>query len=279
MANYIRATNSITNGTFVQADETYARRVWFTIGSDVYNGRVAKYVSATNVLLSPNGNFPLVDEVISSIITEQDGTKENSILNITEVKTYLKILSTDATQNDFLVDLIAIATDKIEKFTRSVFKQQNVTEIVSGNGRNNFYPTKLPIVSLLTNSITDIQQKTTPTSEWENIETDTSYIMIEAATPYYFYLYRDVFPKGKQNIRLKYVAGYTVIPASIKQVALEMVAEIYSQSRQGSGRLGQSSRSISTGAGGSGSDSFFDLTEKHKNILSQFILPSFENGY
>lgn len=200
-------------------------------------------------------------------------SNDNNIVTLNESKTYLKIAQTDSTQDSFLSSLINIASDKIERYTRSCFKKQSFTEIYSGKGWQKLFTQHCPVISLANASTSDVQQKITPTSDWSDIETDLNYVMIIPSSPFSIHLYRNVFNEGVNNIRVKYYAGYETIPQSVKQVALEMVSEMYAQSRQGSGRLGQTSRNVSTGAGGSGSDSFMDLSEKHKLLLSSFILP------
>lgn len=199
---------------------------------------------------------------------------ENAIITLANARTYLKIATSDTTQDSFIEFLINIVSSKIETYTRSKFALQTFTgEIYDGSGKQKQYVRNLPINSLANSAISDVQYRTNPSSSWQDLETTLSYILIKQDMPFYIYLYSNVFPADCQNIKLNYKAGYTNIPGEISQVCLEMVAEIYKQSNVGNARLGINSKSVSTGTGATGSDSYIELETKHKNILQQFIMP------
>lgn len=67
--------------------------------------------------------------------------------------------------------------------------------------------------------------------------------------------------------------GYTDtnMPEWIQQVAVELVAEIYAESGLGDSRLGVSQKAESFN-GISGTNAFYNLTERHKKMLKKYTL-------
>lgn len=61
-------------------------------------------------------------------------------------------------------------------------------------------------------------------------------------------LVRGVFPRGKANVLAAYRAGFTAIPADLRQAALEQAATRFQESAAGQGRLGVSARTLADGS-------------------------------
>lgn len=100
--------------------------------------------------------------------------------------------------------------------------------------------------------------------------------------------YSLVTVNGLKRIYFQNLAGYgtgfitanvgytdTNMPEMIHQVAVELVAEIYAESGLGDNRLGVSQKAESF-QGVSGTNTYYNLTERHKKILKKYtvaILP------
>jgi hypothetical protein len=194
----------------------------------------------------------------------------NAIVSLSAVKSYLKI--TDNTQDDNLQTWINMVSDSIERTIRGpVAAQVFQDELHDGDGTSRISVLNTPLISLQHNSSEDVKYREDPLSDWVVLEEEIGYITIKADKPWHIHLYQSVFPAGTQNVKLCYRAGYETIPGAIMQVCIEAVAEMFKQSNQGSGRLGQSSRAITTGHNGGATDNFIDLTDKHRAMLTPFV--------
>jgi hypothetical protein len=195
-----------------------------------------------------------------------------TIVTLSDVKAYLKV-SGDA-MDDFLQFTLVAVSNSIERYLRGKVKLQNIIdEIGNGDGSNEYLVRYPPIVQVGVGAVTqtsDIQTRYSPYDTWRDIVQDARQILIDTDRPYKICLYNSIFPQGRQNIKISYRAGYNDIPGEIIMVALERVAEIVSESKQGSGRLGQVSRAVGSG-GVSQTDSFVSLSDRHKKILNRFV--------
>jgi hypothetical protein len=204
-----------------------------------------------------------------------------NLITLEAVKRYLKIGSTDYTQDVFLNSLIALVSNAGDEYCRRPLIIRNyVGEIYNGNGEsrlNVFHPV---IRALANNAASDVQYRNDPLSDWTDLEAETKYIIIDAQKAWSIFLYRSIFPPGIQNVKLNYTAGMCVIgggtypdvPGALQQYALEKVAEMFKESNQNAGRLGWQNRSFSS-SGQSGSDTFIDLSPKHRALLDPYVWP------
>jgi hypothetical protein len=194
-----------------------------------------------------------------------------AIPSLAEVKSYLKI--GDTTSDTILEVWIDRVSHGIEKYCQRKFAVQSITsEIHDGMGDERLYVNFWPVTQLSTETTPNAAQKLaalqfrdTPDDAWEDIEDDVDHIFLNADRPY-IELYDRFFPLGRQNIRISYKAGFTVIPGEVWQVALEMVAEMWNNSKQsGQDRLGRSTRSM-----GQFTDSFRSLRPEWKEVLERY---------
>jgi len=196
----------------------------------------------------------------------------NAIVSLGVVKSYLKI--SDNTQDDNLQTWINMVSDSIERTIRGpVAAQVFQDELHDGDGKSRISVFNTPLISLQHNSPEDVMYREDPLGDWAVLEEEVGYIIIKAEKPWHIHLYQSIFPPGTQNIKLCYRAGYETIPGAIMRVCMEAVAEIFKQSNQGSGRLGQSARAITTGHNGGATDNFIELADRHHAMLAPFVRP------
>ncbi|MFI5250800.1 MAG: hypothetical protein ACHQQQ_00085 [Bacteroidota bacterium] len=198
----------------------------------------------------------------------------NAIVDLPAVKSYLKISGSDTTQDDNLQTWINRVSDTIERTIRGPVAAQNFAdELHDGDGTSRIAVFNAPLVSLQNTVPEDVMYREDPLDDWVVLEEEIKYIIIKPEKPWHIYLYRSFFPQGTQNIKLCYHAGYESIPGVIIQVCIEAVAEIFKESNQGSGRLGQSSRAITSGHSSGVSENFFQLDDRHIARLAPFVRP------
>lgn len=98
---YTAATRKISGATmstpFEAADATYARQVIFSIGTDLYHGRVESYVSGTEVVLQALGTLPAGNGTIADVF----------LLDLSEEHSY----------NDYRSELQSLIKDGDSKLT------------------------------------------------------------------------------------------------------------------------------------------------------------------
>jgi uncharacterized phiE125 gp8 family phage protein len=194
----------------------------------------------------------------------------NAIITLAEIREYLAIKNTDTSADDFLQRWINEATRALEQKLRGPVVEQTFTEIYNGSGSSKLVVNKKPITALATPAADDLEYRTHPKNAWQTLEADEDLIFIDPKEPWYIYLYSNTFPAGVQNIQVAYKAGYATIPGEIRRAATEMVAEMFHESKHGTGRLGQQARSKSI-QGGSSTDSFYELCERHSKLLAPYI--------
>ena len=194
-----------------------------------------------------------------------------NIVPLTTVKEYLHL--TDTTNDAFLSRWIGIITSSIESYINGIVKQRNAAVIVNGSGtdQQEIPAPYLPIISMRYGTAADIQYKDKPTDSWTNlIMADFENIIIDAAYPSMITLYDDTFPYGFQNVKLALTVGYALVPQDFVSVCIEAVAEKWEESKLSSlGRLGMSSMSAAA-VGNSGNNTFYQLSERHKDILNKY---------
>ena len=197
----------------------------------------------------------------------------NAIIDLSAIKSYLKIGDADMTQDDNLQTWINMVSDSIESVIRGpVAAQEFQDELHDGDGSSKIAAFNTPLISLQNNLPQDVMFRQDLLSDWEVLENEIGYIIIKADRPWHIYLYCSIFPPGIRNIKLCYRAGYENIPGQITRVCMEAVAEICKESNQGSGRLGQSARTVNMGHN-SANDIFYQLDDRHLAMLAPFVRP------
>jgi len=121
------------------------------------------------------------------------------------------------------------------------------------------YTDNLPITS-----ISSVQYRYSPISPW--LDYDISQLEYHQNKVLFYYptlLYSDT-PK---NVKLVYNAGN--IPDEVKEIAIELVVELYQESGKGQVRLGVNSVTQSNPSG-SYTTIYKDLSDRHKIILAKY---------
>jgi hypothetical protein len=209
------------------------------------------------------------------------------LLTVAQAKAYLNIgvAATDTSQDDWLQEIISDLSAEVEYYCKRKFAIQSISnEIYDGdswcvdyNGARihvNYFPiTQLSTATTPAGSdiLAAVQYRNDPDSSWTNIETDTDHIFINSKWDY-IELYDEVFPSGKQNIRLNYKAGYSTIPQDIKRIALEMTAMMWKESNRNKGLLGESNKSDS-GYGQTLTSTLIDLKPQWAKVLNRYRIP------
>jgi len=208
----------------------------------------------------------------SPVTFTQVAVPANAIITIDQAMRYLKkIAGQDEDQDDIIQDLINQCSGSIERFLQGpVVVQEFIEELYCGESKRTLNVRNWPLVGLIDNDPDNLQWQPVPTDAWRTLETEIKYIMVKPDKPWQFYLFNQYFPIGDNNIKVSYRAGYLIVPMDIEKVCVEMVAEAYKESSLSSeARLGRKSVSHS-GAGGSSTDTFYELSERHMTILRRY---------
>ena len=189
------------------------------------------------------------------------------IISATEFKTYFGVSGTD--KDTVIGTFISDHSLWIEGYLkRKVKGSQTVTaELGNGNGTEIFYPKYGPITA-----VSVLQSRASPTDSFADIVTDSSNILIDPLGEDYVEVYGTYFPAGRSNIKITYTAGYSTMPAEIKQVCYEMVTIRFRESNDpafGANRLGMESQSSSE-SGGTSSKTYADMMPKWERILNRY---------
>lgn len=139
------------------------------------------------------------------------------LVNRSQVKDYYGITSANHDDDLLLDSLIDRVSSLFRTITDNVFASATYTHQLDGNGLSLLYLPYWPVTS-----ITSIYTNT----DWDFTDSED---LIDAADyriddgQRYVQLKDDVFPRGKMNIQVIYVAGHTIIPSDIEQVCIEEV--------------------------------------------------------
>jgi hypothetical protein len=138
-ATYTKATRTISVATMVPAfevaDQTYQRQTIFWTAAGVYWGRVGSYVSATSVVLLPDGNLPTVDSSILGLTVLDTGEEHTFQSYKDQVSSLIK---------DDVPKITTTSGGDLEKILARAFSVYNtdkpwlVAKKVPGNGTRDF---------------------------------------------------------------------------------------------------------------------------------------------
>ena len=203
------------------------------------------------------------------------------IITLVDVKQYLNIELTDVTNDDLFLSWITQATSRIERFIDQPVVSREAVDILDGNGGWTILAKTGRIISLVSNgqpgslldasAINNVQYRTLALDPWQAIVTDAAQIYVDPIAPWKVQLLDwYLFFVGFGNIRLRYNAGFATVPGEISEVAVEMVADNWNQSkRSASPRLGL--KTINRGGvGQSLGDSFDNMDDRWKRKLQRY---------
>lgn len=141
-----------------------------------------------------------------------------ALLTLAEVQEHLEIY--DSAQLGYLEILTERVTAWIEKKTGRRLKSRTYTnEITSGWGKSHLMMYEWPVMAV---SGVDFILNVAPTS-WES--QSLTELLIDSYDLRTVRFRDRVFPKGTDNVRLTYTAGYVTVPEDLKQLALELVTQ------------------------------------------------------
>lgn len=166
------------------------------------------------------------------------------LCTVEDVKLYLGIETTSS--DTLLTSLIVGVSGFIENVTDRVFSISDYTEVRDGTGN-----AKMPVCFAPITEITSVKIN------------DISFDVKNTTTLIYFNN-GNVFPTGLMNIELKYKAGYSSVPADVKQACIELVAFKFKEKD----RIGLNSKGL---AGEVISFEKKDISLEIKSVLSAYM--------
>lgn len=175
-----------------------------------------------------------------------------NLTTLSDVKTWLGLTTT--TDDTLLSRLITAASDFITNWLSFDITQTTYTETYHGNGNSWLVLRNDPVTAVSSVVITDPSSGSSTTY-------DGTYFTIGGRNIYFKSGY--VFQSGMGNVVVSYTAGYAIVPLSLAQACIELVALRYREKD----RIGQ----MSVGMGGT-TTSFVvkDMPDSVRTILMQF---------
>ena len=204
-----------------------------------------------------------------------------AITSLAEVKSYLKIPTATTDSDTILEGWIDRASHSIESYCNRKFAVQSVSsEIHDGDGGYRLYTKFWPITQLSTETsptdaqkLASLQYRISPDDSWTDLETDIDHIFLDSDWPY-IRMYDVAIPEGERNITVSYKAGYSIIPGDVWTVCLEMVTDMWNNSKHSlQDRQGRSSRTAQ-----GFTDSFDSLKPEWRIVLNRYRIPSRVTG-
>lgn len=174
-----------------------------------------------------------------------------NLITVAEAQEFIK--NSDASLTSFLQSCISFVSGKFETYCNKGLKLNTYTDLYDGNATFTIHFNQYPIIS-----ISALQYKLYPESEFTDFYTGsaTSNIFINDGGE--VVLYSMIYPKGINNIKAVYTAGYESAPFDLKKIACEAVQTMFDNSKYGQSTLGLQNMNIGTG-GFSNSVSFNKL--------------------
>ncbi len=147
------------------------------------------------------------------------------------VKSYLGI--TASTYDTILGNLVASASEAIERYCRAAFTETEYTEYYDGddNGveRDRILLKRRPVIS-----VTSVYDDVTQPPTWpagDVVDSDDYAVYLDEGI---VQLYGgNTFNTGQRNVRVIYVAGYVAIPTDIEQACNMLVADWFHRGHVG----------------------------------------------
>jgi hypothetical protein len=153
----------------------------------------------------------------------------NALVSISDVKSFMDILSTD--YDSFITHLVSVASQTIETYCQQPIKNDLVTESFYGNGSTEKDLDYFPV-----NSINAITYETETNGAW--VAVDSEDYQLYSNRKSYHVINDGGFTRGYPYHIGAYV-GYNAVPYDVQQVAIEMAAMGFANSGvRGESRLG-----------------------------------------
>lgn len=207
---------------------------------------------------------------------------DRSIVTLNQVKSYLKDKVSNTEHDDFLngsddstvLGMIQLVSEEFEAETGQYVQPLDVEVILCGEGGSELKVPYWPVIQLFgadeATRLANLQYRNSIASGWTDVASDEDYVWIDPLEPWKIKILEGdgFFPRGQATVRVKYIAGYSSIPADITLAVIERVAIKYEESKRGN-RLGVDSGG-SGGGMGSQNFSYNDLEERWQKVVAKY---------
>lgn len=141
----------------------------------------------------------------------------NALTTLNMAKTYLKIPLAETSQDSLVEFFINASSEMIEQETDRKLKAQSIVDTLHGRSSNIVLLSQWPVNSItelrIDNSSDFVDSQTLVDADEYRIGDDkNSLVLLER-----------VFPKGYNNIRVTFNAGYSTVPSDLEHACLWMV--------------------------------------------------------
>ncbi len=195
------------------------------------------------------------------------------VITLAQAKEYLGIIASDGSKDTMLESWIDLVSGKFEADTGVKVQAQDTTAYLDGSGDNYLYLKVWPIVRLYgttdADKLANLQYRSSPTGTWTDLVDDMDYVYIDEVHPERIELLEDVFPAGYKNIRVRYYAGNSTVPADIQIVIMEAIQMMWAESKQGGDRLGKANVASPASSGGT-SEGLLDWGPRWDKIVRKY---------
>lgn len=154
----------------------------------------------------------------------------NALITVAEAKAFLGMASSITSEDPILELFINSASERVASYCDRVFVSDTYTEFHSGRLQNFLLPNQFPVTSIAQMRISSSHDWTDPAG----LVDATSYRIADFDSTIQ---YDGLFPKGYNNIRMVYDAGFTIIPSDLKLACMWFFEWFYRhRQRQDMGR-------------------------------------------
>lgn len=140
----------------------------------------------------------------------------NALTTLALAKKWLKIPTTVNDQDDMVELLINGFSQEIEAFTQRKLKSQVITETKHGRGTNLILLREWPVTAVSELRIDGGSLFTDPAT----IVDSADYTIADDGNS--LLLIGGTYPRGYNNIRITYTAGYATVPSDLEQACLDL---------------------------------------------------------
>jgi hypothetical protein len=140
----------------------------------------------------------------------------NALTTLAIAKKWIKIPTTVTDQDDVVEILINGFSQEIEALAQRKLKSQSVTEIKHGRGTNLILFREWPVTAISELRIDGGSLFTDPAT----VIDPADYTLADDGNS--LLLIGGTFPRGYNNVRVTYTAGYTTVPADLQQACLDL---------------------------------------------------------
>jgi len=179
----------------------------------------------------------------------------NALVTLALAKSYLKIPALETSQDSIVEFFINAASDYIESEIDRKIKSQTITEYQHGRASNILVLKQYPVTAI-SSFATDSAGKFTGS---ETIVDPAEYTIGDDGNS--LISLGSFFPKGYNNLKIVYTAGYATVPSDIQNACLWLV--VYYHKMRENGDIGRTSK-------GKGDESVNILQEAPMEVKNMF---------